>query len=44
MTKTLSFFQIQDAKNHLQLALEKVQETKTNCNFSSGKEVSKVQY
>nr|XP_058963972.1 protein rogdi homolog [Pocillopora verrucosa] len=34
--------QIQDAINYLQLAIEKVQETKANCKFSSGKEVSKV--
>lgn len=34
--------QIQDAINYLQLAVEKVQETKANCNFSSAREVSKV--
>lgn len=34
--------QIQDAINYLQLAVEKVEETKVNCSFSSGKEVSKV--
>ncbi|KAM7438093.1 hypothetical protein ABFA07_012397 [Porites harrisoni] len=34
--------QIQDAINYLQLAIDKVQETKANCNFSSGQEIGKV--
>ncbi|XP_068749752.1 protein rogdi homolog isoform X2 [Montipora capricornis] len=34
--------QIQDAINYLQLAIEKIKETKRNCSCSSGQEVSKV--